>query len=135
MATASPKLPRKLGHKVDGKDAYFRELLNDDLDEVDELGDEYDEVNHRIRTLRKDLEDIDDAEERQALRAQVRELVRERRRIDTEMLDRYIENSDGERFGFDVLKTVPVRVQTELMTQAAGKIYGEDPTTGASASA
>lgn len=135
MPATSPKLPRKLKHKIDGKDVYFRELTNDDLDGIDELGDQYDEVSRRITDLQAEIKEIDDADERADKRAAGRELARERRRIDTEMLDHYVESGDGERFGFEVLCAVPVRVQTALMTEAAGKIYGEDPTTGASASA
>jgi hypothetical protein len=135
MPTAAPKLPRKLTEKIDGKDVYVVELLNDDLDQADELTDEYSELERHKTDLDRQIRESDDADERKQLREQAREIAREQRRLDVKMLAVYIEDKDGERFTEDVLARVPVRVQTVLMRQATEKIYGggEGPTPGTSA--
>lgn len=125
---------RKLTEKIDGQDAYVVDLVNDDLDRIDELGDEYAELE-RLK-LDVDVDGCEDAEERKTLRARVRELSRQQRALDTKMLGLYVEGKDGVRFDEDVLAKVPVRVQTALIKQATGLIYGTDegPTPQTSAS-
>lgn len=135
MTTASPKLPRKLHGKIDGREVLVIELVNDDLDKIDELIDEYSELERQRAELAQKINDCDDQDERLQLRAKARELTREMRVLDTRMLGLYVEDKDGNRFDDDVLAKAPVRVQTELIKQATSKVYGDDegPTPGTSA--
>ncbi len=135
MPTAGPKLPRRLSDKIDGRDVYVADLVNEDLDAIDEIIDDYDELVRQQGDLAAQVKAAEDPEERKQLRAQAREISREMRVLDTRMLDRYVEDKDGERFGEEMLAGVPVRVQTALMKQATAKVYGdgEGPTPGTSA--
>lgn len=130
---ALQKQVRKLAEKIDGRDVYARDLVNDDMDENDELGDDYAELARLKADLRVQIKEEDDDDARKQLRAQVRDLSREQRVLDVRMLDLYVEDKDGERFGEETLAKTPVRVQTALINQAAKLIYGdEDPTPGSS---
>jgi predicted transcriptional regulator len=134
-STAPTRLPRKLTEKIDGKDVYVVELLNDDLDRVDEISDEYAELERHKTDLDQQVRESDDADERKQLREQARQVSRQQRELDVKMLAVYIEDKDGERFTEEVLAQVPVRVQTALMKQATEKTYGggEGPTPGTTA--
>jgi chromosome segregation ATPase len=117
---------RKLAEKIDGRDVYAKDLVNDDLDQIDELGDEYDELEHQKRDLARQIREAEDADERKQLRAQARDLTRQQRAMDTQMLGLYVEDKDGNPFDTDTLAAVPVRVQTSLMNDASKKIHGGD---------
>lgn len=128
---------RKLDALIDGKPVYVRELVNADLDENDEVRDEYAEITRQRADLVAELDELDDPEERNAKRAEARDLARELRRLDTAMLGLYVETGDGDRYPQETLERVPVRVQTALIRQAMEKIYGGDdegPTQGANGS-
>lgn len=117
---------RKLAEKIDGRDVYVKDLLNDDLAQIDEIGDDYDELGRAKKDLTAEIDDTDDVDERKELRARVRELTQQQRALDTKMLGLYVEDKDGEPFDDDILEKVPVRAQTALMKEASEKIYGGD---------
>lgn len=135
MATSTPNLPRKLSEKIDGQDVYVAELVNDDYDRRDEILDDFDELERQKADLQREVDDTEAADVRRELRARIRELTKQQRSIDTQMLGIYIEDKDGNPFDQEVLEKTPVRVQNALMTQAAQKIEGdtEGPTPGSSA--
>lgn len=126
----------KLNGQVDGRDAYVRELVNADLDEIDELRDEWAELNQQREEIARRIEDApgaENAEVRRRSRAEARDLSRQLRAFDTRMLGLYITDDAGERYSEEALAAVPVRLQTLLIKQATDKIYGaeEGPTPGA----
>lgn len=126
----------KLNGQVDGRDAYVRELVNADLDEIDELRDEWAELNQQRAEIAERIEGTsgtENAETRRGLRAEARGLSRQLRAFDTRMLGLYVTDEAGERFAEEALAAVPVRLQTALIKQATDKIYGaeEGPTPGA----
>lgn len=135
MATASPKLPRKLSEKIDGRDVYVADIVNDDLEQLEELNDVNAELQRSKDDLERDIDECDNAEERKELRARAREVSREQRTVGVQMLGIYVEDKDGERFAEETLAATPVRVQTVLLTEATKKIYGDaGPTPGMSVS-
>lgn len=126
----------KLDGQVDGRDAYVREIVNEDLDKIDELRDEWAELNQQRGEIGERIEETTGAENvetRRGLRGEVRDLSRQLRAFDTQMLGLYITDSEGEQFSEAALAAVPVRLQTALIKQATDKIYGveEGPTSGA----
>jgi hypothetical protein len=121
----SPKAPRRLGENIAGREALVAEVTNADLDEIDELQDEYAELSRQQADLERDIDASDDPTERKRLRAQRRDLAKELRILDTRLLGKYIETSDGERFDDETLAAIPVRVQTALMRKAAKIVYGD----------
>jgi hypothetical protein len=136
MAQATGPLQRsqrKLKMKLDGKDVYVVDLVNDDLDRMDEIMDEYAELEREKTTLGEKVDECEDDDERKGLRAEVRALTREQRKLDLQILGLYIEDKDGEPFSEEDLAKTPVRVQTALTTEASKKTYGtEGPTPGTS---
>lgn len=135
LSAAAHAAPRKLTDKIDGKDVFVVELVNDDLDQIDELVDEYSELERLKADI--DVDASNDPDERKQLRAQIRDLTRQQRVLDTQMLGLYVEGKGNEKFPEDVLAKVPVRAQTALLKEAVERIYGagEGPTPGTSASA
>jgi hypothetical protein len=131
---ALTKTLRKLPEKLDGRDVYATELVNDDLDTLDEMFDEYAELEREKADLDAQIRECEDTDERKELRAKARGLAHDMRQIDLRMLSLYIEDKDGNDFADDVLAKVPVRVQTKLTNSATDLIHGRDegPTPGAS---
>lgn len=117
---------RKLPEKIDGRDVLVRDLVNDDLDAIDELTDEYAELEVQRAFISKQIEQAETVSERQGLRADGRQLAKQARRLNTQMLGLYIETADGESFSEDLLHTVPVRVQTSLIEAATAILFPED---------
>lgn len=130
------KQVRKLTEKIDGRDVYARDLVNDDLDAIDEITDDWSELQRRMVDLARDIDQSDDPEQRKQLRAQVRELKREQRKLDEQMLSRYVEDNAGEPFAPEAIATTPVRIHTTLISQASKLTHGgsddEGPTPAAS---
>jgi hypothetical protein len=120
------KSSRKLDRKIDGRDVYVTQIVNDDLDRVEELTDESDELIHEQQRLREELKELEDADERKEMLAKIRDLSRQRRVFDLQTLAIYVEDKDGAAFDDETLASLPVADQIALITQAAKHIYGTD---------